>query len=322
MLRCKMLRCKMLRKTLILGIISLSLIGLTCCSDNEQRPKKINLDNRESIREKPKDNAKKPIRIAVGGMITPKEGFGYYRQLLDYIEKKIGRPVEFVDREDYTEINNLLKTGKVDIAFVCGGPYVDGHEQFGMQILVAPVAYGGTVYYSYIIVSKDSPVDSLEDLRGRSFAFTDPLSNTGKLVPTYMLARMNETPDSFFETYDFTHAHDKSIKAVAQRLVDGAAVDSLIWEYADRVNPEFTSKTKIIAKSPPYGIPPVAAGPNTDPKLMQDIKKILMNAHTDAEGKRILSAMMIERFAEIDDSAYDSIRAMKEWIAKQAEAKH
>jgi pimeloyl-ACP methyl ester carboxylesterase len=55
-------------------------------------------------------------------------------------------------------------------------------------------AYGAAVYYSYIIVPEASPVRAFAELRGKSFAFTDPLSNTGKLVPTYMLARMNETP--------------------------------------------------------------------------------------------------------------------------------
>ncbi len=64
---------------------------------------------------------------------------------------------------------------------------------------MAPQAYGALVYYSYILVAKGSRFSSFEELRGKRFAFTDPLSNTGKLVPTYMLAKMNETPEKFFK---------------------------------------------------------------------------------------------------------------------------
>lgn len=229
--------------------------------------------------------------------------------------------MQFVDRKSYAEINKLIKLGDIDIAFVCGLPYVDGHEEFGMELLVAPQAYGETVYYSYIIVSSDSPIESFEDLRGKTFAFTDPLSNTGKLVPTYMIAKMGETPDSYFKKYVYTYAHDKSIKAVAQGIVDGAAIDSLIWEYLNHTNPEFTSKTKVIQKSPPCGIPPVVVHPGIEPELKKRLKQIFLNAHKDEKGRKILKVIMIDKFVVIDDSAYDSIREMKSWIAKQKEEK-
>lgn len=258
------------------------------------------------------------LRIAVGGMITPKAGFVYYRRFLDYVGEKMGMPVDFVDREDYGEINKLVKEGSVDAAFVCGGPYVDGHKAFGMELLVAPMAYGGTVYHSYIIVKKDSPATSLQELRGKSFAFTDPLSNSGKLVPTYMLAKMNETPETFFGKIIYTQAHDKAIKAVAEGIVDGAAVDSLIWEYMDRTDPTFTSKTKIIKRSPPYGIPPVVVRPGLDRQTKKRLREVFLNAHKDEQGKKLLSGMMIDRFVPIKDNAYDSIREMKSWLAQSA----
>jgi len=274
-------------------------------------------EGKEAVRKA--DPSRSPhLRIAVGGMVTPRAGFVYYRQFLDYIGEKMGTHVDFVDREDYAEINKLVKEGSVDAAFVCGGPYADGHKAFGMELLVAPQAYGGTVYYSYIIARKDSPVASLQELRGKSFAFTDPLSNTGKLVPTYMLARMKETPESFFRKVTFTQTHDKSIKAVAEGIVDGAAVDSLIWEYADRTDPTFTSKTKIIKKSPPYGIPPVVVRRGLDPRTKERLREVFLNADKDERGKEILKGMMIDKFVPINDSAYDSIREMKAWLARHA----
>ncbi|RJQ15339.1 MAG: phosphate/phosphite/phosphonate ABC transporter substrate-binding protein [Nitrospiraceae bacterium] len=295
-------------------LIFLFLAVISNCKEASQ---KIDLGKKETLETVAGPSNGKPVRIAVGGMITPREGYAYYRKFLDYIEVKLGREVELVERDSYSEVNELLKMGEIDAAFVCGGPYVDGHKEFGMELLAAPVAYGEAVYYSYIIVKKDSRINSFEELRGKRFAFTDPQSNSGKLFPTYMLSKMNETPDTFFRTYVFTQSHDKSIKAVAQGIVDGAAVDSLIWEYADRTNPVFTSKTRTIMKSPPHGIPPVVVGPGLDPETKEALRTVFLNAHTDKEGREILRHMMIDRFIPIDDSAYDSIREMKEWIAGQ-----
>lgn len=307
-----------LAKSSAISLIAVSLLigGLIGCGRKEEA-KKVSLEKKETPKVKETLSEEKPLRVAVGSMITPKEGFAYYRQLLNYIGEKLERPVKLIDKKTYAEINALLKLDHIDVAFICGQPYVEGHDEFGLELLVAPQAYGETIYYSYIIVHIDSPIKNFKELRGKVFAFADPMSNTGKLVPTYMLAKTGETPNSFFSRYVYTYAHDKSIKAVAQRLADGAAVDSLIWEYANRTNPEFTSKTKIIKKSPPYGIPPVVVHPGLDPELKERIRKVFLNVHKDEKGRQILKKMIIDRFVIIDDSAYDTIREMKNWLSNQ-----
>ena len=303
----------MVRKIMQLGSLLFLVLALAACSDSGA-PKKVSLEKREVMAPSVDHKGGQPLRIAVGGMITPREGFVYYRGFLDYIGKKLGRQVDFIDRENYKEINQLLRSGSVDAAFVCSGPYVDGNAEFGLELLAAPQAYGQTVYYAYILVARDSPITKFEELRGKTFAFADPESNTGRLVPEFMLAKMGETPDSFFRKHVFTHAHDKSIKAVAQGIVDGASVDSLIWDYADKRNPQFTSKTKIIRKSAPYAIPPVVVRPGLDGELKKALKRVFLSAHADPEGKELLKNMMIDKFVEIDDKAYDSIREMKAWV--------
>ncbi len=283
--------------------------------DRAPAPQPVSLEQREAIPPHAPQQRGGSLRIAVGGMITPKQGFAYYRRLLDYIGEKLGRSVEFVDRQTYAEINKLVETGDVDLAFVCGGPYVEGHRAFDMELLAAPQAYGGTVYYSYVIVPSASRAADLEGLRGKSFAFTDPMSNTGKLVPTFLLAERGETPERFFSKVVYSGSHDNSIKAVAEQLVDGAAVDSLIWHYADRIEPTLTARTRILVKSEPYGIPPVVVPKGLDPALKERLRRVLLEAHLDERGREILAGMMIERFVPIADSAYDSIREMQRRVA-------
>ncbi len=255
------------------------------------------------------------FRVAVAAMISPKDTFVYYRQLLDYIGSHLGRDVQLIQRKTYGEINELLGKGQIDLAFICSGPYVDGKEKYGFELLATPEVQKSHFYQSYLIVNRASQFHRLEDLRGQVFAFTDPDSNTGKLVPTYWISRMGEHPETFFSKTIYTYSHDNSILAVAKALVDGAAIDSLIWEYYQRKNPIFTSKTRIIRKSEPYGIPPIVASRFLAPDLKNRIRKVLFSMHSDPRGQNILNELMIDRFTPTRDEWYDSIRNMELKIA-------
>lgn len=256
------------------------------------------------------------INICVGSMITPKEGYAYYKALLRYIGDKLKMKVNFIEKESYAEVNFLLEEGKIDVAFVCGGPYIDGHDKFGLQLLVAPQVDGKTVYYSYIIVHKDSSIDKFDDLKGKTFAFVDPLSNSGKNYPTHILKQMGETPEKFFKEYIYSYAHDTSIRAVAEGIVDAAAVDSLIWNYMEKNNSTVTRATRIINTSHAYGIPPVVVRPALRKDLKDKLKIVFLDMHFDSAGMEILKKMGIEKFVEIDDSNYNSIREIMEYSGK------
>ncbi len=255
------------------------------------------------------------LNVAVAAMISPKETFVYYRQLLDYIGEKLGREVQFIQRKTYGEINELLGIGQIDLAFICSGPYVTGKRKYSFELLATPEVQNSHFYQSYLIVNQASQFHSLEDLKGRVFAFTDPDSNTGKLVPTYWLYEMGEQPETFFDKTIYTYSHDNSILAVTKALVDGAAIDGLIWEYYHRKNPIFTSRTRIIKKSEPYGIPPIVASKYLTPELREHIRRLLLAMHKDPAGEKILDELMVDRFTQARDVWYDSIRQMDQKIA-------
>ncbi|GAM10850.1 putative phosphite transport system-binding protein PtxB [Geobacter sp. OR-1] len=277
----------------------------------------ISLEKKTPIPAPMTSSANSGLRIGMGAMITPKEGYVYYNRLKEYLAKELKMPVTLVDRDNYAEMNSLLASGGVDIAFVCAGPYVEGHQQFGLELLAMPLVNGKPVYHSYIIVPKNSAAKNLDDLKGKSFAFTDPKSNTGKLVPTYMLVRRNTTPEEFFSKVSYTYGHDKSIAAVAEGLVEGAAVDSLIWEYLHRTKPSLTSRTRIIETSDPYGIPPLVVRKNLPAELKTRVLNSLLTMNNVPSGREILTGMMIDRFVPGDDRNYDSIRAINRWIDGQ-----
>jgi phosphonate transport system substrate-binding protein len=298
------------------GALSLSLI-LTisgCSGDND----KVVVDFTKTVpvaRPGERASPTPPLRVAVAAMISPKETFDLYRQLLAYLGSRLNKDLEFVQRKTYGEIDELLGRGEIDLAFICSGPYVAGKEKFGFESLAVPEIHGSHFYRSYLIVNKDSNYHRLEELRGHTFAFTDPDSNTGKLVPTYWLGEMHERPETFFSRIVYTYSHDNSIMAVARNLVDGATVDGLIWEFYREKSPIFTSRTRIIKKSEPYGIPPLVASKNLPPESKERLRQILFSMHQDPEGKRILSELMIDRFIPPQEEWYENLKQMHRQVA-------
>jgi phosphonate transport system substrate-binding protein len=302
------------RKLLHICFILLVVFSFTGC-EREGKIVQVDFDDTVEIKD-PRVGKMPEINICVGSMITPKEGYAYYKALLSYVGDQLKMKVNFIEKESYAEVNFLLEEGKIDVAFVCGGPYIDGHDKFGLQLLVAPQIDGKTVYYSYIIVHKDSTFDKFDELKGKTFVFVDPLSNSGKNYPTYLLQQMGESAETFFKEYIYSYAHDTSIRAVAEGIVDAAAVDSLIWNYMEKNESPFTKLTRIIKVSPSYGIPPVVVRSTLKKDLKDKLKNIFLDMHLGEKGRQILAKMEIDKFVETGDFNYDSIREIRQYLEK------
>ncbi|MEW6409909.1 MAG: phosphate/phosphite/phosphonate ABC transporter substrate-binding protein, partial [Nitrospirota bacterium] len=258
-----------------------------------------------------------PLKIGVASMITPVDSVKYYQEIIEYVGERIGRPVKMVLRRSYAEMDTMLEKDEVQVAFICSGPYVWDHDKFGVELLVAPSVNGKATYNSYIVVHKDSSIKSLSELKGKRFAFTDPKSNTGKLYTTYRLTKMRYTPEIFFKRFIYSYSHNKSIELVSKKVVDGASVDGLVYDYMLKKDSPYTKLTKIIEKSPPFGMPPVVVTKNIDPSLKAKLREAFLNMHNDPKGKAILDAMMIERFVLIAHRDYNSIRDMEKLVRIQ-----
>lgn len=251
-------------------------------------------------------------------MITPVDAVKYYQDVIDFIGEQIGQPVQMVHRRTYDEMDSLLEKGEVKIAFICSAPYVKNRELFGVELLVAPSVDGKPLYHSYIIVHRDDPVQSFTGLKGKVFAFTDPKSNTGKLYPTYLLKTMGSSPERFFKRFIFSYSHNKSVEMVAKKIVDGAAVESIVFEHMLKTGSPYARQVRIIKRSPPYGIPPVVVTRDIDPALRKKVRDAFLSMQGSPKGKAILNTMMIDGFVEVPDRNYDSIRAMEKAVVESS----
>lgn len=242
-----------------------------------------------------------PFRIAVSSILSPLETLDSYDPLLKYLEVRLGRPVVLLQRRTYQEVNQLLFEQGVDLAFVCSGGYIAGN---GIDLLALPEVNGNRTYQSYIIARSILPVQSLKDLKGYSFAFTDPLSFSGHMAPLFMLLNERATPKAYFSRTFFSFSHDNSIRSVADGIVDGAAVDSMIYDRVLLRHPEWANRVRVVDKSLSVGNPPVVVPKGIDPALRQKVLSILLSMHSDTAGRQALKRLDYDRFIETDETLY------------------
>ena len=254
----------------------------------------------------------RPLRIAVAAVLSPEGNIENYADLAAYLGDRLGRPAELVQRRTYAEVNDLIARGEVDMAFVCTSAYVAGHDRSEMELLAVPEISGETVYFSSIIVADDSEATSFSDLRDAVFAFTDPISHTGRVYPSFLLQELGETPEGFFSATFFTYSHDRAIEAVADGIADAAAVDSLVLDNAMARDPSLADRVKVIHQSPAFGIPPVVVPIDLPVELRLELEELLLRLHDDPAGPAILAQLGVERFIHGEDSAYDGVRDLVE----------
>jgi phosphonate transport system substrate-binding protein len=254
---------------------------------------------------------KEAIKVAVAAILSPRETFSTYEDILRYIGSKLDVPVEFHQRRTYGEINNMLEKGQLDFAFICSGAYVRLNGGSGSEILSVPVSHGKPYYQAYVIVPVKSPAREFKDLKGMNFAYTDLLSHTGYLYALHRISEVGEDQGAFFASTIFTNAHDVSIQMVAKGLVDGATIDGLVFDYLKEKEPDRVRDIRIIEISEYFGIPPVVASSRMDAELKERVRDILQNMHLDDQGRELIEGLLIDRFIEGNDADYDGIRLMR-----------
>lgn len=246
------------------------------------------------------------LRFSVAAMQSPQGTFAAYSRLFERLEPKLEVEIELVQRRTYQEVNELLANGQLDAALVCTGGYVDLERRSpgAVEVAAVPVVHGRTTYQSYIIVPAASSARDLSDLTGKRFAFTDDLSLSGFGYPTHLLRTIGADSSGFFGSVTFTHSHDRSIDAVAKAVVDGAAVDSLVYEALVRSSPEIGAATRVIHRSPPYGVAPVVVSTRIDPRRRAAIRDALLQLHQDPEARAALRLVGFDRFSPPEPGQY------------------
>lgn len=263
------------------------------------------------------DQAESPLRLGVTPVILD-EQVGFLGQWAAWLGARLGRPVTLVQRARYREILDLLLGGRLDLAWICGYPYVQHQDR--LELIVVPSWHGQPLYRSEIIVAAGSDLHSLADLEGRLFAWADPDSNSGWLYPRFALATVGEDPDRFFRRTFFTWGHPRSVLAVSEGLADGAAVDGYVRETLVRHTPALGEALRVVHRSPLFGFPPLVAGPAMSQRDRALVRTTLAGQRDDAEGLALLADLNLDGFAVEGPALFAEIAAMASAVGRGGSA--
>lgn len=233
----------------------------------------------------------------------------------DYLESRLGREVEFVQRATYREIVDLLLRGGLDVAWICGLPYVERIAR--LSLVATPVYQGAPLYRSYLIVpSADTTTHSWTDLPHGVFAFSDPDSNSGYLYPRWAMRKAGIDVDSYFRKTFFTRSHRSVVEAVAARLADAGAVDGYIWDTLALKHPELTAGTRVVLRSETFGFPPIVARKDLPPEEILELRRVLGWMEDDPAGREVLEQLNLDGFTRVSPALYDGIAAMSRALGR------
>ncbi|MCF8177442.1 MAG: PhnD/SsuA/transferrin family substrate-binding protein [Sulfuritalea sp.] len=256
-----------------------------------------------------------PARAEVGTLrigLTPvflDDQMSFLTRWRAWLEHRLKRPVTFVQRGNYREVVDLIRGSKIDFAWICGYPYVRYRHE--LHLVAVPLWRGRPYYQSYLIVpAYDEKSNSLIDLRGKVFSYSDPDSNSGYLYPQYRLITLGENPSTFFSRNFFTWGHRKVVEAVGVGLADGGAVDGYVWETLAELHPALTRATRVIERSPDLGHPPFVARPDIPSRELQEFRAALLGMPSDSEGTELLQRLRLDGFVPGQPSLFDEIARM------------
>jgi phosphonate transport system substrate-binding protein len=251
------------------------------------------------------------VTLRVISFLAPKL-LGFYTFLAEQVGRSLGCPVEMIVGTSYDELDSA------DVAFVCSLPYVERTE-FGrgpVEPIVAPVLrgarYGGRpIYFSDVIVRRDSSCRGFADLRGRTWTYNEPHSQSGYGITRYELARAGHAK-GFFGRIVEAGWHERSVRLVATGACDAAAIDSHLLAVILRDEPDLAKELRVIETLGPSTIQPVVVSRRLPRSVKSKLRRTFLALADDPAARRRLATALVERFVPVRDRDYDGIRHMRD----------
>ena len=250
------------------------------------------------------------------------EELAEFRGLLqDAMSKAVGIKVTEVNIADYNAAVEAMRTKHADIVYFGPVSYVQAAERSGAEALVTPAVFGEksrSGYTSRIIVKAGSPIKTLSDLRGKTFAFVDPASTSGNYVPTLELMNTfpgltNEdlhTNGKFFSSVTFSGRHQNGLQAVIAGDIDGAPIASDILAAEIAAGRAKESDFTVIHESPRIPSSPMAIRKDIPADIKTKVKQFFLS-YRDPKYFQFMLGLAPENrpaFVEALDSDYNYVR--------------
>ncbi|WP_017937012.1 putative selenate ABC transporter substrate-binding protein [Zestomonas thermotolerans] len=246
------------------------------------------------------------LRVSAIPDEAPTELLRKFKPLGAYLEKQLGMEVKFVPVADYPAVVESLATDRLDMAWLGGFTFVQVYLKTGNAVPL--VQREQDQQFTSKFISADPNVKSLQDLKGRTFAFGSISSTSGSLMPRYFMLQDGIKPEEFFSRVAYSGAHDATVAWVQSGKVDGGVLNASVWEKLVNSGKVDTAKVKVFATTPTYYDYNWTVRGTLDPALAEKIKQAFLALDpANPEHKEILDLQAASRFVETRPENYKGI---------------
>jgi phosphonate transport system substrate-binding protein len=248
------------------------------------------------------------LRVSAIPDEAPTELQRKFKPLGEYLQKETGLEVEFTPVSDYAAVVEGLAAKKIDLAWLGGFTYVQAKLRTGGEAVPIVQRAEDEVFTSKFIVPSDSPVKSLAELKGKTFAFGAPSSTSGHLMPRFFLLKEGIDPDKDFTKVAFSGAHDATVAFVASGRADAGVLNASVMAKLIEKGDDNAKRVKVIATTPPYYDYNWTVRPGLDPALRQKIADAFLKLDpANPEHKALMELQRASKFVPTTAANYDGI---------------
>lgn len=251
----------------------------------------------------------KVLRVSAIPDEAPTELQRKFKPLGEYLSQATGMKVVFTPVSDYAAVVESLATKKLDMAWLGGFTYVQAKiRTHGTAIPIVQRAEDA-VFTSQFITA-DPAIQSLADLKGKTFAFGAPSSTSGSLMPRFFLQQADLNPEKDFKTVAYSGAHDATVAFVAAGKAEAGVLNTSVWDKLVESKKVDTSKVRVFATTPTYFDYNWTVRGDLDPAIIKKLTAAFLALDpSKPEHKAIMDLQRASKFIATESKNYDGIEA-------------
>lgn len=247
------------------------------------------------------------LRVSAIPDESPTELLRKFKPLGVYLEKEIDLPVAWTPVNDYPAVVEGLAAKKIDLAWLGGFTFVQIRLRTGNAIPIAQ-RVEDEKFISRYIVPANSTARTLQDLKGKTFAFGSPSSTSGHLMPRFFLLQEGINPDKDFTRIAFSGAHDATVAFVASGRAEAGVLNALVYDRLLEKGDANAKAVKVLATTPPYYDYNWTVRGDLDPALVQKLTTAFLKLDpANPQHKEILDLQRASKFIATKPENYKGI---------------
>jgi phosphonate transport system substrate-binding protein len=239
--------------------------------------------------------AQESLKLAVLSYGDTVKEYKRYSVLSKYLSSKLNKKVDMVIVENVDRVFELFKRKEAHLAVGCSVVYFELKRKFNVEAVAVMKINGKAVENGVLVVKKDSPIESIEDLKGKKITLGSPICMSNCVMPLYMLAQAGITQEDVINIW--SSGTDKgAILAVLAGIADVAGIrEESLKTYQDQL--------RVIAKSPSFPRHIIMVSKTLDKKLYEEIEKALFSIDQET-----LKNMEIDGFEKPNPNMFQVIK--------------